>query len=349
MLLVACALVALIAAGCGSSSSTSGKKSGGSGAGHAAASGVVSRVGTVAAFLSGPEASNPFSVAEAAGYAEGAKQTGLKVKVFDPSAYDPSIQYAQIQDALSTNQYKSYVIDPAGSNLCKLMRNAVQTQHINVVVIESPLCGENDAGSAGLHSAGTLTYIGGNANLNGYIAYWKAFVSHTSGTRQILSVTGPEGAGNEIPWITAQTQVLQGTPRLHLVGTVHTDYTTPTSVTDVENFLQAHKNVDSIVTNYITCTIGAVTAVKDLGLQGKIKIYDVGGDQQAVDLIKAGKIVATAPYFPKSMSYAAMLSLERYGEKKSVPVYQGDDGNPAETAKYGWISSSNVGSYIAQY
>jgi ribose transport system substrate-binding protein len=303
---------------------------------------------TIAVYLPDPPTVT-YTAGEIDGLKEGAAATGLSYSLFNDNSFTPADQYSQVQDGIDSGKYNTLIVHPTGANLCTLLQNAIKTKHLTVINMNAPICAPAASSGSKLHTPGTLTFIGGNANYTGYYNYWKKLLSTLSGSTNILSATGPVNTGTELAWVAAQKAAFRGQSSAHLDGTIYTDYTTPTSLTDITDYLQGHPKVTTIVSMYVAITEAAVQAVKNLGLADKIKVYDVGGDAQAVGLIKSGSIVASSAYFPASMAKAAMEAAAAHAAGKSVPTYIGDDGNPAGTAKYGWITKANVDSYTPQY
>ena len=337
-------LIALIAAACGSSGSSSSNTSQPSGGSSTTGATKQSPIGV---FISGSKAVT-YSVAEVEGLDQGAKATGIPYQLFEGN-FDPGTQYTQLQNAFEAKRFTNYIIHPAADNLCQLVKDAVASQKINVVVMNAPLCGQHTATGDALWTPGTVTFVGGNPNFPGYLRFWKTFATMIPAGAKILSVTGPKINGNAVGWVAGLEAAKAAGSDLNVVATLNSDYTTPTTLKDVTAYLQANRDVDTVVTNYIAMTQGVVKAVQALGLSAKVKVYDYGGDKEALTLIKAGDVVATTPYFPVSMAAAAYDAIAKVLADKPVPHFIGEDGNSELTNKFYWITKDNADTFTPQY
>jgi ABC-type glucose/galactose transport system permease subunit len=62
-----------------------------------------------------------------------------------------------------------------------------------------------------------------------------------------------------------------------ILSTMSTDWTSATALTDTQNLLQAHPDVNTVLLAYGGELPGVVQAVKSAGMSGKVKVFDIGG------------------------------------------------------------------------
>ena len=165
------------------------------------------------------------------------------------------LQYNQLQNAFSQKKFSAYIVDPGTPQLCDLVRNAVATEHVVVAVINEPLCGEYTATGDAVWSQGTVGYVGQNALYDSISRFWTHFAAENK-TKPInvLSVTGVETEGTTQAWLKAQQAAVATASNIKIAGTIYTDYTAPTTLKDVESYLQGHPNIQAIMSSYTGIT-----------------------------------------------------------------------------------------------
>ncbi|WP_143545416.1 MULTISPECIES: sugar ABC transporter substrate-binding protein [unclassified Rhodococcus (in: high G+C Gram-positive bacteria)] len=302
----------------------------------------------VGVFLAAPP-SQAFTSAEMRGIENGGRVTGLDYKIFNPTGYDPQQQYRALESAFTAKTYDAYIIHPVGPNLCKLVTDAIEQQHITVVSTGGPICGDFTLRGEELHTEGTLTFVGGLTNMDGFVNYWENFGQKVAPDQKILSLTGPEGSSSAVPWQAAQELASAKYPAVDVVDTLHTDYSVAGSIQQIQSYLQGHPEVTAIASMYINLTQAAVKALENLNLSERVAIYDVGADTQSVALVKQGVVAATSPYFPISIGTTAMQAIADSRAGKTVPTYIGDDGNTEQYERFSWIDTSNIDQYTPEY
>ncbi|MHB8695516.1 MAG: sugar ABC transporter substrate-binding protein, partial [Solirubrobacteraceae bacterium] len=140
-------------------------------------------------------------------------------------------------------------------------------------------------------------------------------------------------------------------PNFHIQGYIYTDYTTPTTYTATQSYLQANPNTTLIMSVYSPdLTRGVISALKTAGKLGKIKVTDQGGSSYSIQQIKAGNIEFTMPYFPENTGLQAVKSLIAAAQGTAparfvdvVPSQYGTYLNPLA------ITSKNVSSFTPEY
>ena len=79
-----------------------------------------------------------------------------------------------------------------------------------------------------------------------------------------------------------------------------------------ETILQSNPNIKGIICGNDTMAVGAVAAVKNAGLQGKIAIIGVDGSDEAAAAIKAGDMTGTALQQAAKIAEMAVEQADKY-------------------------------------
>lgn len=298
-----------------------------------------------AIFVAGSAANYTWSAAVEEGALAAAEANGVDLTIFEAN-FDPVAQFNQVQNAITSGQYQGLIIQPVSAQMCDIVGTDAVAQNIMVVSIGATLCGQDDQAGDELWSPGTLTFIGGQYGVPGFIDFTSAVLAENPGPQKVIEVIGPEDYGTTRGWKAATAQTWQGVSDFEVIATVYTDFSTPDAYNKTLNALQANPDATIIVSQYIDLTKGVVKAVEDLG-RDDIVIYDFAGSAESVKLVQDGKAAATFPSYPKSIGSAAVQAMIDAVAGQSIPKAILKDGNPdAITAV---INMSDIGDYTPQF
>jgi ribose transport system substrate-binding protein len=290
-------IVALTAAGCGSSASSSSSSSSASsssssvgastsatGASTTASSGCSynHKVKSIAFF--GFAASNSFAQATWKGVQQVAKACGATAKFFDPN-FVATTQVNQMEDAITTGQYQVFIVQANdGLAVVPAVERAIR-QGITVVgeftqigsrydTIQPQVPGLIFVGEGSVQNGHSLGQLGTEAckGLNPCkVAYLQGF--------KTLPLDNARTA--------AVLQTLKTAPNVQLVATLQGGYTQSTGLAAAQDVLSAHPDVNVIIGSSQAIE-GAQLAIKRAGKLGKIKLIGNGGSCQAIAGVKSG-------------------------------------------------------------
>lgn len=342
-------VAAVVCAGAGANSR--------SGLARAASKGVMLNLGTSKVTVHGQPKIGIFIAASSAitygqallnGFAEASKQTHVPYTVYQGN-FNTATQYSQIQNAIQSGRYSRIIVQPISSQACKVTKTAF-AKHIVVVVLEAALCGEDAKSGIGVWTPGTLAYVG-SATYDNYVQYWKSILQNVPGAHNVLTVTGPQGSGTVDAWNGAMKTALSGQSKVKVDDEVYTDYTAPSAYTQIQNYLQGHKNIDTIVSSYFEDSVGAIKAIDQLGLQKKIKVYETGGGSTiSKQEIENGSLVQTASPLPKTLAYASFMTMVNAYKGKKVGHLVVDAGLPlSQWNALQWVTKKTVAKFSPQY
>lgn len=120
---------------------------------------------------------------------------------------------------------------------------------------------------------------------------------------------------------------------IEIVATGEGNYSPQTSMVAMQDILQAHPDIDVVLSNADQHLMGAEVAIADAGLDMS-QLFTIGGglNQIAVDAIAAGTWSGTLAQFPKSEGAAALDTMIKALNGETVPVWI-DEYSLRETPK----------------
>ena len=255
------------------------------------------------------------------GAQDAAAKIGATVDVFDPN-WSASVQYNQAQNVISSGKYNAIVAEMNdGNQACKIMTETAREHGVLVAVANEPICNRAaDEGDA-LWAPGTLNFVGGSQGRGPFRDWIMAIAKDNPGPQKVAVVTGPDLNANTINTDLALKDVKAKYPDFDVVAVVRTDYSIVQGNSKTLPLFQAHPDLTILISNYSDMTRGAVAAARAAGVlnNGKLKIYDSGGNVWAFNAVKTGQIVSTRTLLPYTEMYESVIQLGDAWAGKPVP------------------------------
>jgi ribose transport system substrate-binding protein len=323
------AAIALVAAACGSSDGGSTTSSGPSAKIDLGEGKTISVQGPphIAYFMAGSTV--PYLQARQKGIEDAVKKIdGASVASFDPQ-YDPKKQISQIQNAIASKKYNAFIVDATdGDSLCKILTEDAPAANIAVVNVAGPICGQAAKPDPKDHwAAGTVAIID-NQSVDNFIEYLQYIIKENPGPQKVVVLGAPALHPRTGITKAALKAVTAEHPDFKVVGTAETDFSVLQGQQKAQALLAANKDATIIFSVFSDLSQGAVTAVKQAGLTGKVKIYDIGGSGPLIKLVKDGTVQATTAGFPVSAGAAAVGAIEKAFAGEEGPRVILNDGGP---------------------
>jgi erythritol transport system substrate-binding protein len=262
--------VAVGLSACGGSDSP-GTASTTSGAGGAAG-------GTIAIITVDP--SNPYWKAEVDTAKAEAAKLGYKTTV-DAHSNDADKQNQFIDGAIS-KKVKAIILDPAGADesvgaVKKATDAGIPVFLVNAEISEQKIAKSqivsNNAQGATLGAEEWVKAVGEKGE------YVELFGNPTDNNAQVRS--------------DGYAEVLAQYPGLKSVQKETANWDRAEGKAKMEVMLRAHPNIVGVISGNDEMALGAIQALKDAGKLSKVKVLGFDGNQDAVDSVKAGEMVAT--------------------------------------------------------
>lgn len=253
-----------------------------------------------------PSANQYWAKAEQGAEAKG-KEIGVEVTYLGPAGgeTDVSGQIALVEDQL-TKGIKGIAIAPSdGSALVPVIQKALK-QGVKVVFLDKT------AEVAG------LTYIGTN-NVPAAAIGGKYLCDHVAKGSEVAILQGL------ITHTTGQDRAKGGHDSLtecglKIVSEQPADWDTGKAQSVTENMLTAHPNLKAILASNDNMALGAVEAVKNAKMLGKVVIVGFDGNPGAAESILKNELNASVAQRPVEMGGIAVESLAKLLKGETLPA-----------------------------
>ncbi len=260
--------------------------------------------------------------------ADGMKHAGDKLG-WDVTIYDgggtPSKQNAAILDAISSgaNVIATIAIDP---NLIQLALSEAKKAGIPVVAGSNGIDTPNPVKLKSPDGLGFVFDVGPDyATLGRHAAEW--IIADSSGTGNVVVYSD-----KEFPSVMAfQVGLLAGLKQCAKCTISEPQYFTATQIANqlgqmTVDYLRTHPETNYVFSPYDPAAAAQVTAIAQAGMNGKVKLVGVLGDQQNLNFIRSGRVqVADAAYENEYMGWAMVDQTIRMLDK--LPLFEPHNEN----------------------
>jgi erythritol transport system substrate-binding protein len=272
LVLAATAVAVLALSACGGDSDSGASATG---TGDTAGSG---GGGTFAVITVDP--SNPYWKAEVDTAVAEAKKLGYSTTV-DAHNNDPDKQNQFIDGAIS-KKVKAIILDPAGADESVGAVQKATDAGIPVFLVNAEISEQGIAKSQIVSNNAQGATIGAQAwaeAMGGKGTYVELFGNPTDNNAQVRS--------------DGYTEVLSQYPDLKLVQKETANWDRAEGKAKMEIMLSAHPDITGVISGNDEMALGAIQALKDAGKLAQVKVLGFDGNQDAVNAVKAGEMVAS--------------------------------------------------------
>lgn len=275
------------------------------------------------------------------GAQDAAKEIGATIDVFDPN-WSPTVQYNQAQNVISSGKYNAIVAEMNdGNQACKILTEDAPKAGVLVAVANLPLCNRASKEGDELWSPGTLNFVGGSQGREAFRDWIMSIAAANPGPQKVAVLTGPDLNANTINTELALKDVQEKYPEFKVAAVVKTDYSVLQGNQKTLPLFQANPDLTIFISNYSDMTRGAVQAARQVGLAGKMKIYDNGGNIWSFQAVRDGLIHSTRTLLPYTEMYEAVKALGQAWNGEKTPRF-------VPLAAYN-IDKDSVSKYKPQY
>lgn len=246
-----------------------------------------------------PPHSNPFFKTEADTASAKAKELGYEVKVVIHD--DDVAKQSELFDSAINDKAAAIICDNASSNATVIPVKKAREANIPTFLIDREIT-EKDA---------AISQIVAN-NYQGAKGIAEVFVEAMNGEGTYAELLGRETDTNAHIRSSAFHEVLDSYTGLKMVAqqTAHWEQTEAVQI--MEYILQNNPNLKGLVCGNDTMAMGALTAIKNAGLQGKVVVIGLDGSDDAAAAIKEGHMLGTALQQAAIMSEMAVEQADKY-------------------------------------
>jgi ribose transport system substrate-binding protein len=264
------------------------------------------------------------------------------------SNFNPQTQLNQVQTVLSSGQYNAMIIQPlSGQELCTPLTKDAPAKGIAVTVITEPICNSQLEPLAQQAVPGTLgNYV--TQSTQSYEQWADHTLSVNPNVKHIAVISGEALSPATAQLDEAVKEALKKHPGVTLDANYATDDSTPSGLQVTQTMLQAHPDVQMILSAASGATVGAAKAITAAGKAGRVFISDNSGAAVVLPYIKSGIVQLTAVSAPTKESAAAVQTLAAAFAGKPLPFGRSAitdllNGQPQ------YVTKSNLASYKGAY
>lgn len=133
------------------------------------------------------------------------------------------------------------------------------------------------------------------------------FIADTLGDKgKVAVLTGVAGSYHSERRLQGFNEVIANYPDVEVVTIQPANWQRELGMTTMENIIQSNPDLDLVWGLNDNMALGALTAIQAANLQDQIKVIGYNGDQEALEDIKAGTMLATAKSQPVKIAEAIM-------------------------------------------
>lgn len=239
---------------------------------------------------------------------------------------DINQQVSQIEMAV-TNGADAVIIEPVSAEGVLAAVTAAEEAGVACIIYNQNISDPSKA----------TCFVGvSNADM-GYMEMKRA-CEDIGGKGNIAILLGPRGSEGQIGRSAGYTKALAEYPDVSVVFEDEAAWTTEDALRLAENWLSTGTEINAFVSQNDNMALGAVKAVEDAGLAGKIKAYGVDAVDDALNAIKEGRLEITVDQATGDQSKAAIDCAVKLANGEAV------DAEVLVEAKI--IDASNVDSFL---
>ncbi|MCX5497796.1 sugar ABC transporter substrate-binding protein [Kaistia dalseonensis] len=263
---------------------------------------------------------NGFNQAIWAGVQKAAKARGVEVEIFN-GEFDATKQYSQIEDIVAGGKFQAIVITPNDSvGIATAVDEAIKAG-VKVATTLFPIGPKLDVLEPQVPGLTTTVAsnpaIGAKAQADAVIDFCK-----DKTPCKVAIIIGQKIYPFDNLRYETYLKALGEHKNIEIVATVEGNYDPDKAMTGMQDVLQAHKDINVVLSNADQHLVGAEIALQDAGIDVK-SLYLIGGgaNQIAIDAIKAGRWDATLAQLPQSEGEYALNGVVDALEGKATPAY----------------------------
>ncbi|SCM76863.1 Periplasmic binding protein/LacI transcriptional regulator [uncultured Pleomorphomonas sp.] len=269
--------------------------------------------------------SNEFTVELSGAVKEKAEELGASLNVFD-ARNEIARQISQVETVV-TQGYTGLVFEPVAIDGLAPALAAAKKAGLVVINVNQKVANTEVIDS----------YVGANPIEGGEIEM--DFVAKAIGGKgNVAFLLGPLGSDGQIGRTQGYENILKNYPDIKVVYKQTANWRTDQALKLAENWLQTGTEITAIVSNNDDMALGAVKAVKDAQLVGKVVIAGVDAAPNGLAAVKEGTMAATVSQNTVEQGHKAMEAL--------VQLANGQKIEPVITVPHELITKENVDQYI---
>jgi len=268
---------------------------------------------------------NAFTMEMAGAVQTKAKELKANLTVFEASQ-DVAKQISQIESAAAQG-YAAIMIEPVSVDGVGPAIAAAKKAGVVVVTVNQKIAKQEVADC----------YVGANPIEGGELEMETA-AKAIGGRGTVAFLLGPMGSDAQIGRTKGYENVLKKYPGIKVAYQQTANWRTDEALKLTENWLQTGTKLDAIVANNDGMAMGALKAVEDAKLGGKVKVYGLDATPDALAAVKDGRLAAT---ISQSTTDQGLMAMET-----AYQIVGGTKAKPETIVAHTLITKANVEKYI---
>ena len=306
----------------------------------------------IALFMRGQSVSGLTAVVD--GVLEEAAEKGVEVDVFNAN-FDSATMVNQMENAL-LRDYSGWVVFPTDgtSAVCNMITNEAPKHNVLVSVNVVHVCVDPMSEGLDLWAPGTIGFVGGNETLPAMRALVERVAEDLDGPTKIGVMHGLVLSPVAKGLIKAVEEEAARNENFDVSIMVETNWDTADALAKATPMLRTNRDLDVVITQHALMSRGLLTAMEINNYANPLEIYEFSGTQWSADMIEAGKIKVSLPFFLKTNGKAGVRNLyDVYYNGAEIPKFTPNDGHAplpgAEDGKFSIVDGDNVATFDAEY
>ncbi|HVO19009.1 MAG TPA: substrate-binding domain-containing protein [Anaeromyxobacter sp.] len=269
--------------------------------------------------------SNAFTIEMANAVQTKAKELKANLTVFE-AGQDVAKQISQIESAVAQG-YAAIMIEPVSVDGVVPAIEAAKKAGVVVVTLNQKIAKPEAADC----------YVGANPVEGGELEMETA-AKAIGGKGTVAFLLGPMGSDAQLGRTKGYENVLKKYPGIKVAYQQTANWRTDEALKLTENWLQTGTQLDAIVANNDGMAMGALKAVEDAKLGGKVKVYGLDATPDALAAVKDGRLAAT---ISQSTTDQGMMAMET-----AYKIVGGAKPKPEAIVAHTLITKANVDKFI---
>ncbi|TYB26805.1 sugar ABC transporter substrate-binding protein [Aggregatibacter actinomycetemcomitans] len=263
--------------------------------------------------------SNEYFISMQQGAEEAAKQKNVDLIIQVAEKEDSTEQLVGLVENMIAKKVDAIIVTPNDSIAFIPAFQKAQKAGIPIIDLDVRL----DAKAAEV--AGLKFNYAGVDNFNGGYLEAKNLAEALDGKGNVAVLEGIPGVDNGEQRKGGALKAFAEYPEIKIVASQSANWETEQALNVTTNILTANPNVNGIFAANDNMAIGAVTAVENAGLTGKVLVTGYDGIPLAIEYVKQGKMQNTIDQLPKKqVAIAIEYALKQINKQEIPAVYYVD-------------------------
>jgi len=240
------------------------------------------------------------------GYRKGATQSGVKVDIQAAQGESDQMGQLAMMENMVGPQFKALLISPQTDANLQPAIDEANKAGIPVINVDDAVV------------SSIAHFVGTEQRENGVrVANW--FVAKYPEGGEVAVIEGQAGVFAALQRTGGFKDTINKNGKFKVVASVPGNWDRQQSYDAATNILQTHPKLIGIYCNNDTMALGAVEAVKSLGLSKQVHVFGTDGTDDAYSSIKAGDMEGTVDSFPVLTGEIALDAAERLAAGQKLP------------------------------